>query len=84
MNFKYGDEWRSKVDLETLDIRSQKHCILGQTDGDYSEHKNKLELTSDNCADLGFVECGHIIWDWWEPNWETPALNKEWKKQLKA
>ena len=33
---KYGSEWRTKVNWETLSIASPENCILGQLEGTYA------------------------------------------------
>ena len=84
MNFIYGDEWRKKVDLETLDLGNCNSCILGQTDTDYESHRDALLLDEYDSHQFGFNHgssvgiglpkgcCAYII------------LTNEWKKQLKA
>lgn len=50
----YGRKWRKKIDLESLALASGTACVLGQTDGDYSEHVNKLDLSEQAAIHMGF------------------------------
>jgi len=47
--------WKARINLNTLDINLPQTCMLGQTDGDFFEHKEELGLSDKKAADYGFI-----------------------------
>lgn len=75
-------DWRSRVDLERLDISSGNCCMLAQLFGDFGRGCVELgiDTVTDQAMSLGF-ECGDNQTD--EDEWrEYHALSNEWRKQL--
>jgi len=54
LDARYGKGWRKDIDKKQLDLSDSESCPLGQTDSDYNEHQDKLELTDRVAYDLGF------------------------------
>jgi hypothetical protein len=52
--------WEKKVNLETLDIMSCRHCILGQLYGDYDDGVRWVGISKHSAHEFGFVEQGEI------------------------
>lgn len=50
----YGRGWRKKIILRKLDLSGSYSCPLGQTDGDYDAHRERLKLSNRTAFDLGF------------------------------
>jgi hypothetical protein len=72
---EYGaTEWRSKIDIDTLDIAHEKHCILGQlNEHDFWRGKGRLGLTWPEAEALGFTctDC-----------WTSDELTDAWTEFL--
>jgi hypothetical protein len=46
--------WRSRVDLQSLDIGSYDHCLLAQVYGKYYTGVSELNLLPDQAVQYGF------------------------------
>ena len=75
---KYGDEWRSKVNLDKLNMYDSRCCILGQTDSDYYSHCKDLGINNPNA--YGF-EIDDFNEDATEEQYKV--LEREWRRALK-
>jgi hypothetical protein len=52
---RYPDTWYDKIDLDTLDLSTTDHCVLGQLyNGSYYVGRRTLGLTRGGAAELGF------------------------------
>jgi len=81
LNFIYGDEWKQKINLETLDLQSGKSCILGQTDSNFLQHANHLKLDMEDTRQFGFLaESNSSIFN---NGPEYSSLTKAWKQYLR-
>ena len=74
---KYGDTWRAKVDIDTLNMGSSKSCILGQTDSDYGSHLRRLNV---NPMAHGFDV---LMFPYSTSKARLQTLECEWKRVLK-
>lgn len=69
--------WRSRIDIDRLDIEDTVNCILGQVYGDYMAATNEPGLGDPGQrAALGFTVDRYDIE-------RLPELTGEWKRQLK-
>lgn len=66
-------DWRSRINLETLDIRSGGYCTLAQVFGDFNRGRHHLELGRP--ADYGFFLRDH-------DDLTYPDLTAAWKRVL--
>ena len=74
----YGKKWWKKIRLRTLNLAKADSCILGQTDGNYEIHWNKLGLYQTwQREQLGFT-----IWP--HDSGQMELLTSAWKKALKG
>jgi len=80
LDFIYGDEWRRKIDLESLDLASSRSCILGQTDSDFDKHAKRLHLDVDDVYQFGFVRFNED--SLFHNSSSYYSLTKAWKKYL--
>ena len=73
-------KWMKKVNVDDLDMNYPNRCILGQTDSDYYQHKDKLKLSNKRAYNLGFhtdPEGGDEY-----QGVSMSGLTAEWTKQL--
>jgi hypothetical protein len=49
-------DWRSKIDLQELDLTSECNCVLGQLFGDFFTPLDNGTLTMDEAIACGFDE----------------------------
>ena len=70
--------WKKKIDLDRLDLSSDRTCVIGEVYGDYGDGMEKLGIgaLSDSAIALGFKEDGVF-----DKNY--PLLTKIWKQELK-
>ena len=52
---RLGKGWKSKINVDTLDINQPQSCMLGQTDTDFFEHQEVLKISDLQCAHYGFL-----------------------------
>lgn len=78
----YGQAWRKKVNVGNLRLQSSQSCPLGQTDGNYEDHKKLLGLTNKSAFNLGFHANKSGRWkDATSEAWRE--LTNAWKKALR-
>ena len=77
---KYGKKWREKIVLGTLDLADGSHCVLGQTDSNYTDHSHALGLSDRSAARLGFFSQAKNF-DNYER--ESERLTALWKAALR-
>lgn len=65
-------DWRSDIDLETLDIRKRSCCILGQLYGDYGRAPKSLIARPDLAFTANFDSTN------------ASYFTREWKRQLRG
>jgi len=68
-------DWPRMIDLETLDIRSQCECVLGQIYGSYAVVEEEQGLRNEQAMDLGFMVRSRSIR-------EYRRLLRAWKKEI--
>jgi len=81
VHFK-GYDWRSEIDIETLEMDSSSQCVLGQLFGDYQNGLIALKLDDvsmglDARREAGFSTCAWDSYDW-------AMLEYEWKTYLRS
>ena len=77
-----GYDWRSEIDIETLEMDSSSQCVLGQLFGDYQNGLIALKLDDvsmglDARREVGFSTCAWDSYDW-------EKLDFEWKTYLRS
>lgn len=76
---KIPRDWRSKLNLETLDLGSSTSCVLGQLTGTYSVGARRIAFSATRAAQLGFDVRG---WPWQGEN-DYRTLTNAWKRALR-
>jgi len=78
VHFK-GYNWRSEIDIETLEMDSSSQCVLGQLFGDYQSGLTtlRLDVELDTRREAGFSTCAWDSYDW-------EKLDFEWKTYLRS
>ena len=64
--------WREKIQIDTLDISSTRHCILGQLYGSYSEGLNAVGRVWTG-RHWGFILLSPLF---------EPVLQQAWKEEV--
>jgi len=74
------DDWRNKIDSETLDISDCSHCVLGQVFGGYAKacRYAKQDGWGDWPEELGFL----LPQDQDEDDEQWEELREEWIKRI--
>ena len=54
-------QWATQVQVDTLDIRSSKQCVLGQLFGSYGKGLKELGLTASQSTIYGFLSWGNLL-----------------------
>jgi hypothetical protein len=70
--------WFEGINLETLDIRLSKDCVLGQLAGTWVVGREKYHIGGDTVEALGFAEYGESTTKKYAP------LTAEWKRVIRA
>lgn len=81
---KYGDAWVEKIDCESLDLRDEAQCVLGQVCGNYFEGVKDLR-DSGSYSQAWAVDHGFNIFedhDRHDAEAEWDALDDAWHAVL--
>jgi len=88
LNDHFGnEEWKSKIDLNDLDLKDTEYCVLGQVFGNFYDGLNAIQNNSFWYTDRyshGFavtLDYGDMS-DWKRENKKWDNLTEEWRKQL--
>ncbi len=73
-------DWRGKVDLERLNVRSSSDCILGQIYGCYGEGLHDLSFSKSSYL-YGFIS-GFMHWGLEEEKEVEEILEEIWREKL--
>lgn len=73
LDSNYGNNWRSKIALDNLNVARCDVCVLGQIFGDYEDGLNSLGLRDTDAKEYGF-----------NTNGDMEALTAAWKDALGA
>jgi hypothetical protein len=77
----YGDDWRTKVNADTLDVDNDFCCLIGQLGGNESFEVTmaSLDLLPEDCLRLGFFADDGIR----RPD-DVDRLNTQWRRLVTA
>jgi len=84
LNTTYGRKWREKLDSKSLDMGSCFHCMLAQTDSNFTDHVKKLKLTMGRCRELAFLGPKDLRETYEHSEYRTyySKLTSAWKQTL--
>lgn len=79
----FGEDWRSKVNAETVDVDHDYRCPLAQLGNckyaSFETMMSELELTGDDCVRLGFYPSSEVR----RPD-DVDYLNNHWRRLINA